>query len=199
VVHEKTPEIFLSSEEKNWAREWLDQRGFGQKPLVGIHPGAYYESQRWPIEYFVELINLLQADGKADVLLFGGPDDKPLCQMIEIKAATAVGSFPASDIREFSALLAFCQVFVCNNSGPLHMAVALNVPTVSTMGPTVKSCWMPIGDFHKVFRMDQLPCIGCNLGYCKIKTHDCMRLITPVMVFQAIEEKIFNNQSERPI
>ena len=180
------PELFLSADEKTWAREWLNLRSFGKKPLVGVHPGAYYKSQRWPPEYFAELIDLLHADGKADVLLFGGLGDKALCQRIEEKAATGVRSFFTNDIREFSALLASCRVLVCNNSGPMHMAVALNVPTISTMGPTNKDRWMPLGPDHQVFRIDDLPCIGCNLGYCKIKTHNCMRLITPIMIRRAI-------------
>ena len=193
------PEIFLSADEKTWAREWITRGGLGQKPLVGMHPGAYYESQRWQGDNFAELIDLLHDDGNADVLLFGGPGDKALCQRIEQKAATGVHSFLTNDIRKFSALLASCRVLICNNSGPLHMAVALNVPTISTMGPTNKERWMPIGHDHQVFRIDDLPCIGCNLGYCKIKTHDCMRLITPGKIFQAIEEKIFNNQPVRSI
>ncbi|MBU2645556.1 hypothetical protein KKI24_12685, partial [bacterium] len=45
---DEKPEIFLSADEKNWAREWLNRSGLGSKPLVGVHPGAYYESQRWP-------------------------------------------------------------------------------------------------------------------------------------------------------
>ena len=185
---DKKPEIFLSADEKNWAREWLNRNGLGSNPLVGVHPGAYYESQRWTAENFAELIDLLHADGKADVLLFGGPGDEAICHRIELKAATGVRSFLAADIREFLALLASCRVLVCNNSGPLHMAVALNVPTISTMGPTNKDRWMPMGPDHQVFRIDDLPCIGCNLGDCKIKTHNCMRLITALMLKAAVDK-----------
>ena len=73
------------------------------------------------------------------------------------------------------------------------MAVALGTPTISFMGPTIKERWMPIGDIHAILRIDDLPCIGCNLGYCKIKTHDCMRLITVDMVMKAVENPIKKN------
>lgn len=181
-VQDQKPEIFLSTEEANWAKEWLNRSGLGRKPLVGIHPGAHYESQRWPPEYFANLIDLLHADGETDVLLFGGPGDEAVCKKIERKTAAPVRSHIGGHMRRFVALLASCRVLICNNSGPLHLAVALNVPTVSMMGPTDKTKWMPLGDSHRVFRMDHLPCIGCNLGYCKIKTHDCMRTIVPGMV-----------------
>jgi ADP-heptose:LPS heptosyltransferase len=58
------------------------------------------------------------------------------------------------------------------------------------MGPTVKELWMPVGEEHHVLREDDLPCIGCNTGYCKIKTHDCMRRIKPERVINLILEKI---------
>lgn len=190
-VHDKKPEIFLSADEKIWAQEWLSRNGLGSNPLVGVHPGAYYESQRWHEDSFAELIDLLHAVGEADVLLFGGPGDELLCQRIKQKAAIELRSFFTADIREFSTLLSCCRVLVCNNSGPLHMAVALNVPTISTMGPTNKDRWMPMGSDHHVFRIDGLPCIGCNLGYCKIKTHDCMRLITPAMLKNAVSKHLY--------
>jgi hypothetical protein len=49
---------------------------------------------------------------------------------------------------------------------------------------------MPMGNIHKVLRIDNLPCIGCNLGYCKIRTHDCMRLISPSMVIEVAKSSM---------
>ena len=70
------------------------------------------------------------------------------------------------------------------------MSVAIGTPTISFMGPTIKERWMPIGNIHTVLRIDNLPCIGCSLGYCKIKMHDCMCLITAAMVMGAVENLI---------
>jgi heptosyltransferase-2 len=184
--NDKRPEIFLTEDEKEWARNWLIERGAGRKPMIGIHPGGYYETQRWPPERFGDIANHLKEGGYSDVVIFGGPEEEGLvdriCLMINSEGLAYVGD----NLRRFAALVHSCHVFICNNSGPLHIAVALYIPTISFMGPTDKDRWTPIGNIHKVLRIDDLPCIGCNLGYCKIKTHDCMRLITPSMVLEAV-------------
>jgi len=123
-----------------------------------------------------------------DVIIFGGPGDEGLVDQIRSMIYAEVPTYVGDDLRRVAVLLSCCSVFICNNSGPLHIAVSVGIPTISIMGPTNKDRWMPIGEFHEVLRIDDLPCIGCNLGYCKIKTHDCMRLITPSMVIDAVKD-----------
>jgi len=183
----KSPELFLTENEKKWARNWLTKRGIEGKMLIGIHPGGYYETQRWLPERFADIANHLQKSRDLDVIIFGGPGDEGLINLIGSMIHAEVPTYIGGDIRQFASLVCSCKILICNNSGPLHMAVALNISTISIMGPTNKDRWMPIGDIHKVLRVDDLPCIGCNLGYCKIKMHDCMRLITSSMIIRAVE------------
>jgi heptosyltransferase-3 len=175
----RNPAIYLGEEERAWADQWLQDNGFHGKAIVAIHPGAYYETQRWLPGHYAELIRLIQVRSQADVILFGGPSDTKVIDDIRSRVGMDICICIQDDLRKFLAILSQCRLLVCNNSGPLHCAVALGVPTISFMGPTVKELWMPIGEDHHVLREDDLPCIGCNLGYCKIKTHDCMRLIRP--------------------
>jgi len=190
VTKDKIPEIFLTDGEKKRAENWLKENGVEDKPIIGIHPGAYYESQRWLPERFIELIEQLCKTKSYERILFGGPEDKVLIDRIVSMVNEGILTYIADDLRQFAALLSCSSVFICNNSGPLHMAVAVNTPTISFMGPTHKNRWMPIGNIHKVLRIDDLPCIGCSLGYCKIKTHDCMRLITAEMVMDVIDKVV---------
>jgi heptosyltransferase-2 len=185
----RNPVIHLGVEEQAWAGQWLQENGFQNKKVVAIHPGAYYETQRWLPEYYAELIRLIHEQTQAEVIIFGGSSDATVLENILSKVSHPVCVSIQGDIRKFVALLSQCHIFVCNNSGPLHCAVALNIPTISFMGPTVKDLWMPVGEAHHVLREDNLPCIGCNLGYCKIKTHDCMRLIRPERVIDIIFER----------
>ena len=184
------PSIDIEGGEHAWASQWMKEKGFQGKKVIAIHPGAYYETQRWLPAYYAQLICLIREQTQADVILFGGPTDAIVVENILNKVSHPVCVFIQGDIRKFLALLSQCHFLVCNNSGPLHCAVALNIPTISFMGPTVKEQWMPIGEHHHVLRKDDLPCIGCNLGYCKIKTHDCMRRIKPKRVINLILEKI---------
>jgi lipopolysaccharide heptosyltransferase II len=186
----RNPAIYLSEDEQAGAREWVDEKRLLKKSIIAIHPGAYYETQRWPVEYYAELIRLIRERSQADVILFGGLSDSKVVDDIGSRVKRDICVSIQDDLRKFFALLSQCRVLVCNNSGPLHCAAALNIPTISFMGPTVKEQWMPLGEGHSVLRRDKLPCIGCNLGYCRIKTHDCMRLIKPECVISLILEKI---------
>ena len=180
------PEICLSEAEKEWSIKWIELNQIGSRPIVGIHPGAYYESQRWLPEYFADLINKIDEQKKFAMILFQGPDDIDLVKAIKAMIKKNIPTFISHDLRKFLSLQFLCNVFICNNSGPLHLAVAQKVQTISFMGPTDKCRWMPIGSTHKVLRIDSLPCIGCKKGYCRIKTHDCMRLISPLHVINEL-------------
>ena len=183
----RNPAIHLGADEQAWAGQWLQENGFQGEKIIAIHPGAHYETQRWLPEYYAELIDLVRRQTQSDVILMGGATDAKTVDDIRSMVKTDVCVCIQYDLRKFFALLSQCQVLVCNNSGPLHCAVALNIPTISFMGPTVKEQWMPVGEIHQVLRMADLPCIGCNLGYCKIKTHDCMRLIRPETVITLMQ------------
>ena len=183
---DRKPQIALLEQEKAQAGQWLAERLNGGAPVVGIHPGATYGTQRWMPDYFVELADRLAKEGAA-VMLLGGPSDGALVERIagRMRSRSAI-RVVAGNLRRFCALLWHCRLLVCNNSGPLHVACSLDVPTVSFMGPTVMERWYPAGEGHTVLRKGNLPCIGCNSGRCRVGTHDCMRLITPSDAFESV-------------
>ncbi|RPH52478.1 MAG: glycosyltransferase family 9 protein [Desulfobacteraceae bacterium] len=187
----RKPAIYLGADEQAWANQWLQENRVQSKKIVAIHPGAYYETQRWLPEYYAGLINLIRRNTSFEVVVLGGPSDALVVEDILAGIKPHVCVSVQEDIRKFFAILAQCRLLVCNNSGPLHCAVALGIPTISFMGPTIKEQWMPIGESHRVLRLDDLPCIGCNLGRCKIRTHDCMRLIEPKDVVEIIVKECF--------
>jgi ADP-heptose:LPS heptosyltransferase len=184
------PEIFLTASEIEGARRWLLQEGSDTGPFVAIHPGAFYETQRWPAEYYAALADRIMGTGRLKAILFGGPGDVKIVDRILSMTRSRIVRCITADIRWFAALLSNCRLLVCNNSGPLHVASALEVPTVSFMGPTVKELWSPVGQGHKVLRADDLPCIGCNEGSCPKGKHECMRLITPAAVMDVLSQRI---------
>ena len=186
----RSPKVYISEDEQDWAKKWMIQNGLQGKASVGIHPGAHYKTQRWLPEYYAELIQLIRRQPQTGIILFGGPSDAKVIEEIVARVKNGICVSIQDNLRYLAALLAQCQMFICNNSGPLHIAVALDIPTISFMGPTVKEQWIPVGSIHRVLRRDDLPCIGCNLGYCKIKSHDCMRLIRPETVIEIILKKM---------
>jgi heptosyltransferase-2 len=169
------PEIFLSEQEKEWAQSELSQWGLKEAVIVAVHPGAFYPSQRWPAERFGESARQIIESYGAAVLIFGGKNERPLLEKIRVATGGRSHIFCGLSLRQFIALLDRCSLLVCNNSGPLHIASALQIPTVSMTGPTVVPLWLPKGKNHIAVNKD-LPCSPCNRAECN--EHICMEQIT---------------------
>jgi lipopolysaccharide heptosyltransferase III len=99
-------------------------------PVVGVHVGGRGR-KRWPLQCFLDLARTVTAELHVPVLLFAGPEERQRIDPIRdcIPAATVVA--PALGARAFAAFVARCAVFVCGDSGPMHLAAAVGVPTVA--------------------------------------------------------------------
>ena len=157
-IHQEAlmPELFLRPDEIQWAKDFLSGKKITSNDLiVAIHPGGFYPSQRWPVENFAEVADRLVEKFRAKVLVFGDISEKPL---LESLSAKTVGKdiliVQGETLRHVMALLSLCRLLACNNSGILHIASALKIPTVSTMGPTDPVLWGPEGKDHIVIRKD---------------------------------------------
>jgi lipopolysaccharide heptosyltransferase II len=187
------PELFLREEEMDRARRWVRRVAPDGERIIGLHPGAHYATQRWGIRNYTALVELLMKGTGLKPVVLGGPADIPLIKGILSRTNDSVPAMLTNDLRELMALISQLNALVCNNSGPLHIAAALKVPTVSFMGPTVKSLWTPSGRRHRVLRANDLDCIGCNNGVCRRGTLECMQRLTPEIAREALAELL--NQS----
>jgi heptosyltransferase III len=126
----------LSTDEKNEAKKFLSSMRISfRKPVVCLHPGSGGSSERWPLTHFMELGDRLQEAG-CDVIVTGGPGEDYQNVMIDnmhrIPVFVAAGSV---SVRQFASILSCSNLVVSNSTGPLHIAVALGVPTVSVYSP----------------------------------------------------------------
>lgn len=160
-------EIYLTEEERLFADQWLKERKIDEKILVGIHPGTSafknHDKKRWPEASFAKLIDRLALELRdGDFLLFGGPEEKPLRDAIMSLVHYRKRVFPIDSvsIRQAASLMKNCRLFISNDSGPMHMATALGVPTVAIFGPTNPVWVRPWGVKHRIVRLG-LPCSPC--------------------------------------
>jgi lipopolysaccharide heptosyltransferase II len=182
------PELFLNDSETKWAIRSLAEKGINANELIiGIHPGAHYPSQRWAAERFGEVARWILEQGMAKVILLGSSDEEGLLEAVKNSGGKNIQIFSCGNIRELIALLSKCELLLCNNSGPLHIAAALKVPTVSMIGPTVTPLWLPSGENHVVINK-ALSCSPCNWAICK--DHKCMESITVDDVLEAVKIQI---------
>jgi ADP-heptose:LPS heptosyltransferase len=137
VSFKRYPTRFVLTEgEKGQARKTLESHRITfSKPVAVLHPGSGGSSARWPLTHFMELGDKMQMAGW-DVVITGGPGENyqniMIDQMHRIPVFIAAGSV---SLRELGAILSQADLVVTNSTGPLHLAVALDVPTVSVYSP----------------------------------------------------------------
>jgi len=182
------PRLRLTVSEREAAETHLRQKGLDPaRPIIGIHPGGYYPSQRWPLGRFLALAGRLERERQWQIVFFGTRAEEQLIAHVGFEAGQRIAVFFDLELRGFIALMSWCRLFVCNNSGPLHLASALGLPTVSTMGPTDPIRWPPVGQGHLVVRKP-LWCSPCGEGTCPLGTHACMTAISVEEMINAVEE-----------
>jgi heptosyltransferase-2 len=155
-------------------------------PPIGLSPGAAYGgAKRWPAERFVEAARLLQP---APVLVFGAPAEAELCETVAAEIPGARSLAGRTSLQQFIELAAVCRVFLTNDSGAMHVASALGVPTVAVFGATDDTTTGPTGPLARVVR-EHAECSPCLLRECPID-HRCMTRVTPERVAAAARELV---------
>jgi heptosyltransferase II len=190
-------EIFINTADKDWlfVEDILKQEGIKSNDIVvGISPGSVWPTKRWPAENFAALSDRLIKELKIKVVVFGGPKDFPSVNQVVKSAKEKVIDLAGKlTLKQLAAFIKRCRVFVSNDSGPMHIAVAGKVPVVAIFGPTTRELgFYPYGSGNVVIEKD-LPCRPCGLhgsNKCKLGTFDCMKLITIEEVFRAVQDKI---------
>lgn len=147
--------LCLSDSERGWAERWLAGQGVTESDvLVGIHPGASSPLRRWAPERFAVIASRAAARG-ARVLVFEA------VPATESSWPSGVIAAPATSLREFMALLSRCDLLVCNDSGPMHIAAALGVGTVAIF-TTQRPEWYAPGGGGAHHQVAVLPGFACR-------------------------------------
>lgn len=183
-VVDELPSMTIPVAARERARRRL--RGLGirlQRPLFGIHAGGLYgRAKHWGDTRYTELADRVRGEG-FDVVLLTSPGERAQAETI----ATACNGIPmigeSGDVLELAAAIAHCSVVITNDSGPLHLAAALAVPSVSIFGPTDPARTV-IPGASRVVRQS-LACQPCYARECPLGHHRCMTEIGVDEVFTA--------------
>ena len=130
--------LVLGDDERAWGRGRLASLGLGDSPPpIAIHPGSGNSAARWPLERFAALADALVGEGHRVLLTFGPQEPElPAAMRAAMRSAPPILAPGSVSLRQLAAVLATLGLFVSNSTGPLHMAVALGVPTVSCFALT---------------------------------------------------------------
>lgn len=179
------PRIFTSSNQKKWAKNFLKKNKIStNKILIGVHPGAAFQPRAWPRERFLSVMDMITKKYDVNFLFFDELRENPR-DVLPIKNIPLEKTLP---------LIESCDLFLCNDSGPMHMAAALNVPVIAIFGPQTPVKFGPIGEDNTII-YKKLPCSPCKQDFfneCKPYNNKplCLHLIKTNEVFRAVENQI---------
>ena len=191
------PRLFVTPEESAAIAKRLADAGIdASDPVIGVNPGSTYgHAKRWLPERYAEVVNRVlkdmqaQTGAKIGVAIVGAKGEEQLGHAIAkwIKTRTVVCSGQTT-VRELMAIVKRCQLFLTNDTGPMHVAAAFKVPLVAVFGPTDWQTTSPYGVEAKLIRQP-VSCAPCLLRECPID-HRCMTGVTADQVYGAALEHL---------
>ncbi|HEY7727396.1 MAG TPA: glycosyltransferase family 9 protein [Candidatus Eisenbacteria bacterium] len=167
---------------------WLRSEGIRpERPLVLCLPAGSWPAKTWPAERFSAVMDALAVRDGAEVIWLWGPGERELAARCRDAMRGPSRLAPPTGWQELGALVACASLFVGNDSGPKHVAVALGVPTVTVFGPTHPDTWHPPAGPHRVVEAAGLACLHCNANVCPLSGQAHMRCMLDVTV-EAVTE-----------
>ena len=170
----------------------LHYYGIANSKLVALAPGTVWETKQWRREGFVAVARHFLQEGLA-VMLIGSARERALCDEVAALAPGTINLAGETTLPELAALIRRSAIAVTNDSGPMHLAVALGRPVVSVFGPTYPVWAGPYRRADVALQAD-IPCSPCylrQLSRC-MYAHDCMREVTAEAVIERAEGVLRN-------
>ena len=193
-VKEKNLLVCTSEDDKRVANEFFLQHQVKESGLiVGMHPGSghFMAYKRWAKENFAELGDKIHKRYGAKIVIFGGPEEVELgnsiANLMKIKPLVLCGR---TTLGQTAELIRKCNLFVSNDSGLMHIAVAMGTPLVAIFGPTGVTQTGPYTDKDIVIRKN-LRCSPCyHYSKVRCKTLECLNSITVEDVMDGVERQL---------
>jgi len=178
--------IPISAKDLKFAKDFFALRKLVPKKdkIIMLNPGAGWSTKRWAPEKFIRLADKLTKYSNANtkVIMSWGPQEKDLIENIKNSGNNRIAIMPQSTIKQLAAIIRSCDLFVGSDTGPTHLAAALEVPVVGLYGPSDPKRNGPYGTKNIIIQKD-IPCASCWKRECdKI---DCMKNISVDEVFEA--------------
>ena len=189
-------ELFVTDSDRREAAEVFARAGLisgldrpasrGQSPMILLNPGAQYGAAKvWKSEYFAELADRFIQDLNATVLLSSAPRERVIIESIKKQMKHSAVDLSAAGVTlgSLKEIVRRCDLMVTNDTGPRHIAAAMQVPVVTIFGPTYPQ-WTEIYYPQERQVSVKVFCGPCQKKVCPLD-HRCMTQVTPGMVWEA--------------
>ncbi len=176
------PSLIISDKERSNAQLKVHKiRHYKNGLKIAVHPGAGHPLRCWPIQSFQKAIIQISQRYEINWIFFSppGPDDDQLGKGLD-KTTVRFNELKV-DLRELMGIMSQCDILLCNDSGPMHIAAALNIPVVALFGPQLPAYFSPLVSPKKVVYYKNVVCRPC-FDNCHLKSPICMDNIDPELV-----------------
>jgi len=170
------PRLFVDNKAEITIDDFFIQHGLdnGKGPMVVMHPGSSNPAKIWPEDKYVELIKKMKSRIECRIVMIGEDTSYDMAgRIIERTGMEVLNASSMFDLKELAAFLRRADLFIGSDTGPMHMAAALNIPIVAIFGRNVPGAgpvrWGPCGDGHVILHepCDNDVCydMACPFGY----------------------------------
>ena len=167
------------------------------KTVVGILPAGSWPSKKFDKERWVDICKIIKEKYDVVFLLLWGPGDKDDAGFIHKYFPGVSVMIPETDLLLMSAFIKQCDIIIANDSGPMHIAVALGIPVLGIFGPTDPKGHGPYSPYSGYVIKEELFCIICNKLTCPYN-HECMKELPDEKIlveFERISRNILSNKN----
>lgn len=189
-IRYRQPEIHINEADLRTARSIFKELHIDDLPVVALNPAGSWPAKKWPLSRFAQLAKMLHEEFHFRFLILWGPGELAEAQLLARKIGSVAVVHPETTLSQQAALLSLCQLFIGNDTGPMHIAAAVGIATIGLYGPTNPRLQSPFGENAKAVFNAEIPCLGCDRLTCPLM--DCMNFLTPEMVFAAARELLAN-------
>ena len=172
-VNTKRIHFSISSKDDDYGKRFIKKYCRGDRLIVGIIPAGGWPSKRCDATKWVEICSAINKSYKAGFLILWGPGDEYDADYIKNHFPDRTVLAPKTSLPQLAGLIKNCDFILANDSGPMHMAVALGIPTLGIFGPTDPAKHGPYSENSDYVLKKDLFCIKCDFLECPYN-HECM-------------------------
>jgi lipopolysaccharide heptosyltransferase II len=178
--------FYISEEDDQFGKNFIKKYCRGESLVVGIIPAGGWPSKRCDATKWIEICSAINKKYKVQYLILWGPGDEYDADYIKNHFPDRTVLAPKTSLKQLAGLIKNCGFILANDSGPMHMAAALGIPTLGIFGPTDPRKHGPYSPNSGYVLKDDLFCIVCNFLECPYN-HECMLQLSNQKVLEAFE------------
>ena len=149
------------------------------RPWIGLHAGARPPARRWPVAYFAQVADTLAQRFHAQVILTGGHGEETTVEAVAQQMKSHYLNLAGkTSLGGLAALISELDLFISNDTGPAHIANAVDTPGITIFGPVDPARWAALDQQRHPFVRRPVSCSPCDYWECPID-HRCLRWLTP--------------------